>query len=112
MFASIPHDIQVGDREKYYQSIIYLLCSLVGIDMGVELSTNVGIIDAVIKTDDFIIIFEYKLRDTAQAALDQIKDKKYYERFLTSGKKIILVGVEFSMQERNIVKWLVSKIDS
>lgn len=111
MFASIPHDIQVGDREKYYQSIIYLLCSLVGIDMGVELSTNVGIIDAVIKTDDYIIIFEYKLRDTAQAALNQIEDKKYYERFLTSGKKIILVGVEFSMHERNIIKWLVSKRD-
>ncbi len=112
MFASIPFDIQVGDREKYYQSIIYLLFLLVGIDMGVEISTNIGSIDALIKTDDAIIIFEYKLRDTAQAAqaaLDQIKDKKYYERFLQSGKKIILVGVQFSMQERNIVSWLVDE---
>jgi hypothetical protein len=75
--------------------------------MGVELSTNVGSIDALIKTDDAIIIFEYKLRDTAQAALDQIKSKKYYERFLTAGKKIVLVGVEFSMQERNVARWLV-----
>ncbi|MCA9507655.1 MAG: AAA family ATPase, partial [Myxococcales bacterium] len=56
MFASIPIDIQVENREKYYQSILYLLCMLVGLDMGVELSTNVGIIDAVIKTDDSIII--------------------------------------------------------
>jgi hypothetical protein len=109
MFASIPYDIQLEDKEKYYQSIIYLLSLLVGIDMGVELSTNIGRIDAVIKTDDSIIIFEYKLRGTAQEALDQIKDKKYYERFLNSGKKIILVGVEFSMQERNIVKWLVNE---
>lgn len=73
MFAAIPHDIQVGDREKYYQSIIYLLCLLVGIDMSVELSTNLGTIDAIIKTHDSIIIFEFKLRGTAQEALDQIK---------------------------------------
>lgn len=110
MFASISHDIQVGDKEKYYQSLIYLLCLLVGIDMGVELSTNVGTMDAVIKTDDAIIIFEFKLRGTAQEALDQIRDKKYYERFLTSGKKIVLVGVELSMQARNVTQWLVENI--
>lgn len=107
LFASIPIDIQVENREKYYQSIIYLLCLLVGIDMQVELSTNVGIIDAVIQTNDAIVIFEFKLRGTAQEALDQILDKKYYERFLSRGKKIILVGVEFNMQTRNITQWLV-----
>lgn len=110
MFAAIPFDIQVEDREKYYQSIIYLLCLLVGIDMGVELSTNVGIIDAVIKTDDCIVIFEFKLRSTAQEALDQIHNKKYYERFLNMGKKIVLVGVEFNMHERNIKQWLVESL--
>lgn len=110
MFASIPFDIQVGDREKYYQSIIYLLFLLIGIDMGVELSTNLGSIDAVIKTDDSIIIFEYKLRGSAQEALHQIKDKKYYERFLVSNKKIILVGVQFGLEERNIVKWIVDSL--
>lgn len=110
LFASIPIDIQVENREKYYQSILYLLCLLVGIDMQVELSTNIGIIDAVIKTNDAIIIFEFKLRGIAQEALDQINDKKYYERFLNSGKKIILVGVEFSMQTRNIAQWLVQTI--
>lgn len=111
MFASIPHDIQVKDREKYYQSVIYLLCMLVGLDMGVELSTNLGIIDAVIKTDDTIVIFEFKLRGTAQEALDQIREKKYYERFLNSNKKIVLVGVQFCMQERNIKQWLVGQVE-
>lgn len=111
MFASIPHDIQVEDREKYYQSICYLLCMLVGLDMGVELSTNVGTIDAVIKTDHTIVIIEFKLRGTAQQALDQMRNKKYYERFLNDGRKIILVGVEFSMHERNITHWLVGSID-
>lgn len=111
MFASIPHDIQVEDREKYYQSICYLLCMLVGLDMGVELSTNVGTIDAVIKTDHAIVIIEFKLRGTAQQALDQMRNKKYYERFLNDGRKIILVGVELSMHERNITHWLVGSID-
>lgn len=110
MFASIPHDIQIGDREKYYQSIIYLFCLMVGIDMDVELSTNLGTIDALIKTNDSIIIVEFKLRDTAQAALDQIREKKYHERFLTNGKKIVLVGVEFDMHDRNIKQWIVESL--
>jgi hypothetical protein len=107
MFASIPQNIQVENREKYYQSMIYLLCLLVGIDMGVELSTNIGIMDAVIKTDECIFIFEFKLRGNAQEALNQIKTKKYFQRFLNDGRKIVLIGAQFSVEQRNIVEWLV-----
>ncbi|MCA9507658.1 MAG: PD-(D/E)XK nuclease domain-containing protein, partial [Myxococcales bacterium] len=53
--------------------------------------------------------FEFKLRGSAQEALNQIHEKKYYQRFLASGKKIVLVGVQFCMQERNITQWLVEK---
>lgn len=109
LFATIPLDIQVENREKYYQSIIYLICMLVGADMDVELSTNIGIIDAIIKTEDAIIIFEFKLRGSAQEALRQIHETKYYERFLSDGRKIVLVGVKFDIKKRNITKWLIDK---
>ncbi|MBI4778284.1 hypothetical protein HY792_05140, partial [Candidatus Desantisbacteria bacterium] len=33
------------------------------------------------------------------------RDKKYYEKYLNSGKEIYLVGIEFSKAERNIVKF-------
>ena len=38
---------------------------------------------------------EFKLNKSAQIALEQIKDKKYYHRFLDKNKKIILVGLNF-----------------
>ena len=38
-------------------------------------------------------------------ALEQIKDRKYYEKYLNSGKGIYLVGIEFSGVARNIVKF-------
>ncbi len=40
----------------------------------------------------------------AQNALQQITDKKYYERYLDQNLPIYLVGIEFSKKERNISK--------
>ncbi|MGM0519844.1 MAG: PD-(D/E)XK nuclease domain-containing protein [Campylobacterota bacterium] len=35
-------------------------------------------------------------------ALTQIKDKKYYEKYLDEKKDIYLVGIEFDSNEKNI----------
>ncbi len=61
-----------------------------------------------IKTDTAVIIFEFKVVEEESGqntALEQIKNKKYYEKYLNSGKEIYLVGIEFSKVERNIVRF-------
>lgn len=58
-----------------------------------------------IKTDNAVIVFEFKVvegESNQNTALEQIKSKKYYEKYLNSGKGIYLVGIEFSKTERNI----------
>ena len=52
-----------------------------------------------------IYIIEFKLNDTADAALEQIKEKKYYEKFLGDSRDILLIGAAFSKQTRQIEEY-------
>ena len=48
---------------------------IVGIRIPCEIQSNFGTTDAVIKTENYIYVFEFKM-GTAQAAIDQIKKEK------------------------------------
>ncbi len=100
-FANIPYTIQLK-QEKYYQTIFYLIFSLLGLRIQAEVTTNRGRIDAVVELKKSVYIFEFKLFGTHQEALAQIKKKRYHEKYLDSGKKITLVGAAFDPEERNI----------
>ncbi len=105
-FASIPNNITLK-QEKYYQTIFFTVFRLLGAIIDVEINTNIGRIDAVIKTKQNIFIFEFKLHGTAEEALAQIHEKKYAEAYQDDGRQIILVGVAFDETERNIGTWLI-----
>ncbi|MEW6366620.1 MAG: PD-(D/E)XK nuclease domain-containing protein [Acidobacteriota bacterium] len=101
LFASIPYDAFVSDREGYYQTVVYLALALMGVDVKTEVETNIGRVDAVIETQTRVYVIEFKL-GTAEEALQQIRERRYHERFLHSGKQVQLVGVGFNPQLRNI----------
>ncbi|MDJ0836514.1 MAG: AAA family ATPase [Acidobacteriota bacterium] len=107
-FANIPYELHLP-YEKYYQTVFHTIFLLLEIRIRAEESTNVGRIDGVLETDDRIYIIEFKLDDSAAAALQQAKDKGYADKYRNSGKKIILVGVGF--KERNIDGWVHEVID-
>ena len=100
-FANIPANITVK-REKYYQALFYAVFVLIGARTHAECWTNRGRIDAVVETPCGIYVFEFKLNDTASAALAQIKEKGYHEKYLRSGKKVTLVGAAFDAEMRNL----------
>jgi hypothetical protein len=111
IFANIPYTIQIAE-EKYYQSIMYTVFLLCGMDIDPEVATNVGRIDAVLDAGEHIYIFEFKFEKTADEALDQIERKKYAEKYLIKaeekGQTIHKIGVEFSYNkdQRNIIEWV------
>jgi hypothetical protein len=72
-----------------------------------EERTSTGRIDAVVETAKRILVFEFKLQGTAAEALAQIRDKKYHEKYLGSGKEITLVGAAFDEKTRNLGEWVV-----
>ena len=105
-FAQIPYDLQIN-REKYYQTVFYLIFSLIGLKIEAEVKTNVGRIDAVILCGD-IFIFEFKLDGNEDAALTQIKERRYFEKYRGRNGTIYLIGAAFS--DRNIGNWKIEKM--
>lgn len=105
-FADISYDLHIS-KEKYYQTIFYLIFSLIGLNVEAEVRTNKGRIDAVIIDKD-IYIFEFKFDGDKDNALKQIRDKKYFEKYQGVGREIYLFGVEFT--DRNIGDWVLEKL--
>jgi len=105
-FAGIPNDITIAN-EKYYQTIFFSVFRLLGAVVEAETRTNIGRIDAVVKTKTDIFVFEFKLAGTAQQAMRQIREKRYFEPYLTDGRRITLVGVAFSKKTRNLGRCLI-----
>jgi hypothetical protein len=105
-FANIPYDLHI-EREKYYQTVFYLIFSLIGLKVEAEVRTNKGRIDAVIMDKD-VHIFEFKFEKDKDKALGQIKEKRYFEKYQSAGKDVYLFGVEF--KDRNVGEWVVEKI--
>ena len=59
-FAKIPYDIQEA-TEKYYQSLFYLIFTVIGTRIRAEVRTHKGRIDALVETATHVYVFEFKL---------------------------------------------------
>ena len=105
LFAAIPYNNyvknEIGDYEGYYASVIYTFLSALGFDTVAEDVTNKGRIDLTLKTEESIYIFEFKV-DSGEEAIKQIKERKYWEKYGTEGRKIFLVGINFDSELKNI----------
>jgi predicted AAA-ATPase/PD-(D/E)XK nuclease superfamily protein len=110
-YSSIPYTVVI-EKEKYYQTIFYVILKLLNIKAEVEKATNIGRIDMVVETEKFLYIFEFKLNGSAQNALQQIYDTHYYQSYVKLGKQIVLVGITFSSKERNISDYLFEELMS
>ncbi len=108
LFASIPYNNFTNNKlleyEGYYASVIYVYLASFGFEIVNEDVTNFGRIDLTLKLYKKIYIFEFKLSEKYTGdALKQIKEQRYYEKYLDENKDIYLVGIEFSSEKRNVV---------
>lgn len=116
--ASIPHNWYTSDTiqhyEGYYCSVIYTFFNAMGLNVLPEDKTNLGQIDLTIQLADKIIILEFKMLQNGDVAdaLQQIKDKRYHEKYLSLNKPIYLIGAVFDGETRNICEygWELLKI--
>jgi hypothetical protein len=112
LFASLPYNNyiknQISKAEGYWASLVYCYLAGSGLDIIAEDVTNKGRIDLAIKIKDNIYILEFKI--TNENPLKQIKEKKYYEKYLNENKDIYLVGINFDEEKRNIKEFKWEKI--
>jgi len=112
LFAAIPYNNyvknEIADYEGYYASVVFAyLCSL-GFPCIAEDVSSTGRVDLTIKLPERIIVIEFKV-DQQEQALAQIKQKKYYKKYMAEAKnnqqKIFIVGICFASEEKNIIEF-------
>jgi hypothetical protein len=107
-FAGIPYDLN-NKTEKHFQTVFFVLFQLMGQFVDVEQHSAIGRADAVVTTKDTVFVFEFKITDssTVEEALQQIDDKGYMTPYSAGNKKLVKVGVEFSLEARGISRWKI-----
>jgi PD-(D/E)XK nuclease superfamily len=109
LYASIPFEWytknNIANYEGHYASIFYSHFAALGLHVIVEDSCSTGKVDMVIEFNNTIFIFEFKVvaNEATGAALQQIKQKNYAEKYRAQQKPLYLIGVEFSKTQRQIV---------
>lgn len=108
LFANIPYSLHIA-KESYYHSLFQFLLNLLAIESQSEILTNIGRIDAALFINNYIYIFEFKYNVDPSKAIEQIAEKKYYERYLNLKKEIVLVGICFIQKEKQVNVECVTK---
>ena len=102
-FASIPYqwytNNDIADFEGFYASVFYSYFAALGYEM-----------DMAVRTGGHVYLFEFKVVEMAPpgAALAQLQERRYADKYRARGEPIHLIGVEFSRDTRNVTTFEVA----
>ena len=95
------------DYEGHYQQMLYVIFSLLGMYVDVEVRTPRGRVDMVMRTRTRLYVMELKLDQSADAAMRQIDLKDYPARFALCGLPVVKVAVNFDSDKRTLKDWRI-----
>ena len=105
--AAIPYTGNT-DYEGHWQQLLYVIFSLLGYYVDVEVHTPRGRVDMVVRTTSKLYLIELKLDRSAEAAMQQIDLRQYPERFALCGLPVVRVAVNFDSATHTIKDWIIS----
>ena len=108
-FLSTVHYCDRTDYEGHYQQMLYIIFSLLGIYVDVEVRTPSGRVDMVMRTATTLYVVELKLNQSAEVAMQQIDLKNYPERFALCGLPVVKVGINFDMERHTLKDWMITR---
>lgn len=112
LIATIPGNLHIP-KENYYHSLIHMIFQMSGLELRSEEWVTGGRIDTVIEEPDCFYIIEFKFDATAQATIDQIKTRRYSDKFQADGKPIYALGIAVDCLKKVISEWkLVNTTDN
>ncbi len=101
LYASVPPDWRIrneAEAKRYFQ----LFASMTGANPQPEVASMLGYADAVIETQTDVFVFEFKYRSSAKAAIRQIRDRGYADKWIGGPRPVTLIGINFNPKKRNI----------
>ena len=108
LFSDTPYEL-IRDTELHYQNVLFIVFRLMGFFTHAEYHTSQGRIDMVVKTPQYIYLMEFKFEGSAEDAIAQIESRNYALPFISDGRKVYKIGVNFSAETRNIDRWIVAE---
>ncbi|MBQ9008740.1 MAG: ATP-binding protein [Clostridia bacterium] len=109
LFAGIPYPTNEVPFEHDFQAVVYITMTLLGQYVHCEQHTSLGRIDCVVETKNYIYLFEFKRDDSADAALRQINDMHYADKYAADKRKLYKIGVNFDSGTRQLQEWKVEE---
>ena len=109
LFAGIPYQWhsrnEIANYEGYYASVFYSYFAGLGLEVTVEDSGSGGRLDMAVRAGGQVFLFEFKVLERAGrgAAMAQLKQRCYADKYRHLGEPVHLVAVEFSAATRNVV---------
>jgi Predicted AAA-ATPase/PD-(D/E)XK nuclease superfamily len=110
VLADLPHDTFKDGSEGLYHGVIHILFQYLGATLQSEVHSSIGRADTVVQTPTHVYIFEFKIKESADAALRQIVRNRYADKYRASNKPILAIGVKFNPQNRSIESWRTKKL--
>ena len=93
--------------EGHYQQVLFIIFSLLGMYVDVEVRTATGRVDLVMCAYGKLYLFELKLNRSAEAAMAQIDLRDYPARFAQAGLPVVKVAIAFDSERRTIADWKI-----
>ena len=107
-FAGIPYEWHlnndIANYEGYYASVFYSWFAALGLDTTVEDSSSHGRLDMAVRFNGNVYLFEFKVVELSSggAAMAQLEERRYADKYRGLGQPIHLIAVEFSSKARNL----------
>ncbi|MDE2906958.1 MAG: PD-(D/E)XK nuclease domain-containing protein, partial [Acidobacteriota bacterium] len=97
----------IAAYEGYYASVFYSLFAMAGLDVAAEDSGSRGRADMAVRTRDGVYLIEFKVaeRTAPGAAMTQLRERGYADKYRRLGLPIHLLAVEFSRETRNLASF-------
>ena len=109
--SSCPYSI-ISDREKHFQNILFILCRLCGLRVHAEYRASSKGVDMLIAMASYRYVLDFKIDQSAQIAMSEIRSKDYGLSIVSDEKVTCLLGINISTETRTIDDYCVELYDS
>ena len=97
----------IATAEGFFEYTFYLIFSMLNVYAKTQVKCAGGRADMVVWMPDAVYVFELKVHDTAQHALEQIDSHGYAIPYEADGRRVVKVGVKFDAEKRVPEDWVI-----
>ena len=98
---------EMANVEGFYEYTFYLIFSMLNVYARTQVKCHGGRIDMVVLMPAVTYVFELKMHETAQKALEQIDTKGYFLPYVTEGRRVVKCGLHFDLDSRTLDEWVI-----